>query len=465
MLLVLVLMQMAKETIYLCNFRVSVDGDWLCLQELTDVQLDTSIYCPSEDGGDPMTVERCNLLDVFKLIIKELLDSSLSHGRMLDDTHTPLQQFFLIIEHIFRHGIKPKKGILRDKRDFWEVLEQVEKFTHEAKDITTSVREMPHVKSPLGRARAWIRLALMQKRLPDYFRLLVEKRDDILCDFYEPGAMMLEEESMIISGLLVGLNVIDCNIGIKDEDLDQPMGLIDFSLYLRETVDMEIQSSSNPMEMSHRSQQMAAILDQKNYLEELNRHLNATVTNLQQKLEGLQTANTLMKEDMAIAKNNILQLQQENSIVRSEKEALLDEHRKQMQTAQDDIDTERAAYHMSRQGLDTMYKDIQQRLRMEATGKQELEKDLEQEINAKRELEITLRLLEKDSKAKQSQVNSAKKELEGLRNSNQELINKLQMTENASQDRNQYVKQLEERVKWLEEHSGSSGSDEMKNKN
>lgn len=55
-----------------------------------------------------MTVERCNLLDVFKLIIKELLDSSLSHGRMLDDTHTPLQQFFLIIEHIFRHGIKRK---------------------------------------------------------------------------------------------------------------------------------------------------------------------------------------------------------------------------------------------------------------------------------------------------------------------------------------------------------------------
>lgn len=43
--------KMAKETIYLCNFRVSVDGDWLCLQELTDVELDTSIYCPSDDGS------------------------------------------------------------------------------------------------------------------------------------------------------------------------------------------------------------------------------------------------------------------------------------------------------------------------------------------------------------------------------------------------------------------------------
>lgn len=42
-------------------------------------------------------------------------------------------------------------------------------------------------------------------------------------EFYENGAMMLEEESIVISGLLVGLNVIDCNIGIKDEDLDQPV--------------------------------------------------------------------------------------------------------------------------------------------------------------------------------------------------------------------------------------------------
>ena len=31
--------QAARETIYLCNFRVSVDGDWLCLRELNDISL------------------------------------------------------------------------------------------------------------------------------------------------------------------------------------------------------------------------------------------------------------------------------------------------------------------------------------------------------------------------------------------------------------------------------------------
>lgn len=55
---------------------------------------------------DPVQLERNNLLNVLKLIIKEILDSSLSHGRMLDDNNTALQQFFLVLEHILRHGLK-----------------------------------------------------------------------------------------------------------------------------------------------------------------------------------------------------------------------------------------------------------------------------------------------------------------------------------------------------------------------
>lgn len=45
----------------------------------------------------------------------------------------------------------------------------------------------------------------------------------ICSEFYEPGAMMLEDEGMVFTGLLVGLNVIDCNMCIKEEDLDQPV--------------------------------------------------------------------------------------------------------------------------------------------------------------------------------------------------------------------------------------------------
>ncbi|KAK2160755.1 hypothetical protein LSH36_127g08020 [Paralvinella palmiformis] len=400
-------------------------GEWLCLRELTDVQLDmvTSLTSmTSEDGRDPMVIERTNLLNVCKLVIKELIDSSLSRGRMLDDDNVPLQQFFVVLEHVLRHGIKPKKGILRDKREFWAVLEQVEKYIADAVDITTSVREMPNIKTPLGRSRAWLRLALMQKRLADYFRILVDKKDELLTEFYEPGAIMLDEEAVVISGLLVGLNVIDCNLGIKDEDLDQPMGVIDFSLYLR---DANHNSSQTPDEENQGSR-IAAILDQKNYLEELNRHLNATVTNLQQKSEALQTANTLMKEDLAIAKNNILQLQQENSRLTNEKSVLEEQIQKHVQTAKEDLDTERETYNTSRAGLEQLYQETKQRLEEETHMRLDVEKELELQIGMKQEMEVALRLLEKDVHEKQDSVVTLRKQMDEIRIINSELFAKLQ---------------------------------------
>lgn len=45
---------------------------------------------------------------------------------------------------------------------------------------------------------------------------------------------------------------------------------------------------------------------------------SATVTNLQAKVESLTTTNALMKEDLAIAKNNILSIQEENRQLKKE---------------------------------------------------------------------------------------------------------------------------------------------------
>ena len=67
----------------------------------------------------------------------------------------------------------------------------------------------------MGRARAWLRLALMQKKLADYLKVLVDHRDDVLVEYFEADALMLSDEAVIIIGLLVGLNVIDCNLCVK----------------------------------------------------------------------------------------------------------------------------------------------------------------------------------------------------------------------------------------------------------
>lgn len=127
----------------------------------------------------------------------------------------------------------------------------------------------------MGRARAWLRLALMQKKIADYMQALVEHKED-LAEYYEPHALMMSDEVVVIMGILVGLNVIDCNLCVKEEDLDSQQGIIDFSLYLRSS------SRASPEDDAHNSLEgngaMTAVLDQKNYIEELNRHLKYVIT-------------------------------------------------------------------------------------------------------------------------------------------------------------------------------------------
>lgn len=77
-------------------------------------------------------------------------------------------------------------------------------------------------------------------------------------------------------GILVGLNVIDCNLCVKEEDLDSQQGVIDFSLYLRSSSrnnDNDNEEDCNQTIDANGQGNMIAVLDQKNYIEELNRHL------------------------------------------------------------------------------------------------------------------------------------------------------------------------------------------------
>ncbi|XP_078256264.1 RUN and FYVE domain-containing protein 2-like [Rhinoraja longicauda] len=244
-----------------------------------------------QDPKDPIAIERLNLMNMAKLSIKGLIESALNLGRSLDSDYAPLQQFFVVMEHCLKHGLKAKKTFLGQNKSFWGALELVEKLCPEAGEITVSVKDLPGLKTAVGRGRAWLRLALMQKKLSDYMKALINRKD-LLSEFYEPNALMMEEEGAVIAGLLVGLNVIDVNLCMKGEDLDTQVGVIDFSLYLKDGG-----HSSKTIEGDG---QITAILDQKNYVEELNRHLSSTVNNLQAKVDALEKSNTKLTEEVSV---------------------------------------------------------------------------------------------------------------------------------------------------------------------
>ncbi|XP_070142419.1 protein RUFY3 isoform X2 [Drosophila kikkawai] len=519
-----------QDTIYLCNFRVSVDGEWLCLKELQDIDVAggtgsqqpahtttdalggtgnsshfssgsnsskrnskrfSGLSTGSTSGGggggggalditdngimaienligrrlcdmvhsgstalgsqphsqsqhqsvglfaewshlsrDTAEIERSNLVNICKLVVKELLEQSLRYGRMLDSDHLPLQHFFIVIEHVLGHGLRPKKGLLGPRKELWDLLQSVEHYCPEAQDITASVRDLPTVRTHIGRARAWLRIALMQKKLSDYLQALIEHREDSLYDYYEPHALMMSDEIVVIMGILVGLNVIDCNLCVKEEDLDSQQGVIDFSLYLRSSsrnADAAPEDSAPPALLDATGQgNMIAVLDQKNYIEELNRHLNATVGNLQAKVESLTTTNALMKEDLAIARNSLLALQAENQAMR------------QSTHGGDNTSTGSGDKEKNKDKDKASEELVEERRK---TG--ELEKELKLQVSLKAESDMAMKLLEKDIHEKQDTIVSLRRQLDDIKQINLEMYRKLQECEDELTQKGEMVSRLQ----------------------
>uniref|UniRef100_A0A671U7A2 RUN and FYVE domain containing 1 n=1 Tax=Sparus aurata TaxID=8175 RepID=A0A671U7A2_SPAAU len=370
---------------------------------------------PSQgSAANPMSIERSNLLSMMKLSIKVLIQSSMSLGRTLDSEYPPLQQFFVVLEHCLKHGLKAKKSFIGQNKSIWGPLELVEKLCPESVNITTSARDMPGIKTGLGRARAWLHLALMQKTVADYLKALLDRKD-LLSEFYDSGALMMEEEGAVMGGLLVGLNVIDANLCIKGEDLDSQVGVIDFSLYLKDPA-----NSETPKEY------MTAILDQKHYIEELNRHLSGTVTDLQAKMDSLEKTNSKLVEELTAATDRINSLREEHEQLRQENETIMQSSQKKEEAALQDSQVELETYKQTRQGLDEMYNVVWNQYREEKRIRQELERELELQVGLKQEMEVAMKLLEKDTHEKQDTLAALRLQLDQVKTLNLQMFHKAQ---------------------------------------
>ncbi|XP_076878059.1 RUN and FYVE domain-containing protein 1 [Brachyhypopomus gauderio] len=389
---------------------------------------------------DPMSVERSNLLSMMKLSIKVLIQSSLSLGRTLDSEYPPLQQFFVVLEHCLKHGLKVKKSFIGQNKSIWAPLELVEKLCPESADLATSVRDMPGLKTGLGRARAWLHLALMQKKVADYLKVLINRRD-LLGEFYEPGALVLEEEGSVVVGMLVGLNVIDANLCVKGEDLDSQVGIIDFSLYLKDP-----QMTENTQDGA----KMTAILDQKHYIEELNRHLGCTVNDLQVKMDSLEKINCKLMEELSAATDRINSLREEHEQLRQENLSILQTSQRKEEVTLQDSQVELETYRQTRQGLDEMYSVVWKQYKEEKRIRQELQKELELQVGLKQEMEVAMKLLEKDIHEKQDTLAALRQQLDQVKNLNLDMFNKTQEARKVVQRKEEEVLNLEQKMSQME---------------
>ena len=125
---------------------------------------------------------RKRLLEETRISVKSLLSTCVDNS--IDDNSPQLERFCLVLEKILRHGLKgtlrkPKHSLISSldkstifgKKDYWNVLEVLPKFHPAAADSVRNVSDLSQVKTVLGRGRAWIRFALIEKNLEEYLRV------------------------------------------------------------------------------------------------------------------------------------------------------------------------------------------------------------------------------------------------------------------------------------------------------
>ena len=368
-------------------------------------------------------------LSFSQLVIKNVVDNSLRYGRQLDGDNIPLRQLFIIIEIALKHGLKVgRRNLLQGKRDIWDLIQNIEKLDPGATDITDTVRQLSTVTTQQGRLRAWLRLAVMQKRLADYIKLIVDDKT-LLDEYYEPEALMRSEEAVLLCGLMVSLNIVDCNICLKEEDLDGQEGVIDLTLYLRKKEDIGrvdiVEESLDSLS------EMKTIIDQKSYVEEVNRNLIATITNHQNRIDSLSSENAILREDVAIYKRKAEALEHENALLHTEVGK---------QTVRQTPDVH---FHQ----LDPKKEDEwEDKLKQLKDSNQELEKELILEVQMKAEMEMAMKLLEKDVHEKQDTIISLRSQLEDIKTINLEMYTKLAECEKAITYKSDMIQKLEKKT-------------------
>ncbi|VDO95326.1 unnamed protein product [Soboliphyme baturini] len=245
---------------------------------------------PSCDPRDIHGVERANVLLLLRLIIRKLLEEAMrSDDRAIASDHPQLQNLFVVLERALRHGLKRFRSIVWNDYDLWQIIEKVSVRSADLNESVVCIQQLPHVVSQTCRFRAWLRLSLMQKKLADYVACLVEAKD-ILRECFEGWALVRQESAAaILTGNLVGLRVIECNLFVKEDELKEQPVAVDISSLVNvnfEPIAEEGTASSGKLS----DEQLKSILDQANYLEERNAFLELKNKELQMKVSGLATS-------------------------------------------------------------------------------------------------------------------------------------------------------------------------------
>ncbi|KAL5510788.1 hypothetical protein EMCRGX_G006390 [Ephydatia muelleri] len=190
------------------------------------MELDDAEGLPSKLRRE-LAIQRTNLLSVCRMCVKSLVDKAAIEPVCDEDAN--LQNFCTVMEHIMLHRYEGQWSFFgpNDTKDFWVIITRLAPPTS-----VGSVMDMETIQSNVGRGRAWLRLALVQKRLAHFIATLVAQRE-VLRQYYGQGAFMRSSELEELSETFKCLDSIDFILCLRGENFDRAdLMPVNYSPYL-----------------------------------------------------------------------------------------------------------------------------------------------------------------------------------------------------------------------------------------
>ena len=265
-------------------------------------------------------VHKHNLIDVCRMCIKSLVDASAFQSILDDNEH--LNNFCVIAEYLFLYRLLPhkKNSWFGPEEPFspWTVVSSFKKSGNsfrllklETQSVHT-IEEMCVGSPPITKFRAWLRLALMEKRFAEYYSVLSANRS-LISHYYEPDSCFDGEDGQVLSENFKCLNSIDFLLCLKDFCCPGELNLvINFSPYLLYTQTPESRAAdelerirfANPSlrDESNLTELLRKEREQKLFYEEM-------IRSKDEEIQALQAMNSELTADRSEKQQIILELQ------------------------------------------------------------------------------------------------------------------------------------------------------------
>uniref|UniRef100_A0A670JG01 RUN domain containing 3A n=1 Tax=Podarcis muralis TaxID=64176 RepID=A0A670JG01_PODMU len=144
-----------------------------------------------------IAVERKNLITVCRFSVKTLLEKYTIEP--IDDSSEEFVNFAAILEHILSHRFKGDHGPVSwfssdGQRGFWDYIRLA--CSKVPNNCVSSIENMENISTSRAKGRAWIRVALMEKRMSEYITTAL--RDTRTTSFCLKGEIMDGKTPVVI---------------------------------------------------------------------------------------------------------------------------------------------------------------------------------------------------------------------------------------------------------------------------